>query len=151
MRRKYLAQEGDTEPTTDFERADKYYQKEISLSPNNALVWHNRGLLYRKMAMYTGQKDFYEGEKYYKQAEAFFKRSLHLDPVFDSTYFQLADIAAIHRDFKTARIWLDMYTRGPIDIVNKDYLTQHKNNAKAQQFYKILDEQEKKLNEQNAK
>ncbi len=151
MRKKYLPLEGDTEPMTDFERADKYYQKEISLSPNNALVWHNRGLLYRKMAMYIGRKDFYEGEKYYKQAEAFFKRSLHLDPVFDNTYFQLADIATIHRDFKTARIWLDMYMKGPSDVVNEDYLAQHKNNVNAQQFYKILDEQEKKLNEQNAK
>lgn len=151
MRKKYLPLEGDTEPMTDFERADKYYEKETSLSPNNALVWHNRGLLYRKMAMYIGRKDFVDGEKYYKQAEAYFKRSLHLDPVFDNTYFQLADIAAVHRDFKTAKIWLNMYMKGPSDIVNEDYLAQHKNNTKAQKIYKILDEEEKKLNEQNAK
>ncbi|MBO4707321.1 MAG: O-antigen ligase family protein [Elusimicrobiaceae bacterium] len=151
MRRKYLQQEGDTDPMTDFERADKYYNKEISLSPNNALVWHNRGLLYKKMAAYVGQKDFYEGEKYYKQSEAYFKRSLHLDPVYDNTYFQLADIAAKHRDFKTARIWLNMYMRGPEDIVNEEYLAQHKNNATAQKFDKIFEEEEKKLNEQNAK
>ncbi len=151
MRKKFLPQEGDTEPMNDFERADKYYQKEISLSPNNALVWHNRGLLYRKMAAHVGQKDFYEGEKYYKQAEDYFKRSLHLDPVFDNTYFQLADIAARHRDFKTAKIWLNMYMQGPKDIVNEDYLAQHKNNETAKKYYKIFDEEEKKLNEQNAK
>ena len=151
MRKKYLPQEGDTEPMNDFERAEKYYKKEISLSPNSALVWHNRGLLYRKMALYTGQKDFMEGEKYYKQAEAFFKRSLHLDPVYDNTYFQLADIAAVHGDFNTARIWLMLYERGPEGVVNKDYLAQHKNNEKIKQAYKILEEREKKLKEQNAK
>lgn len=151
MRKKFLPLEGDNEPMNDFERADKYYEKETTLSPNNALVWHNRGLLYRKMAAYAAQKDFYEGEKYYKQAEAYFKRSLHLDPVFDNTYFQLADIAAVHGDFNTARIWLDMYLQGPKDIVNEDYLAQHKNNIKAKQFYKIFEEEEKKLKEQNAK
>ena len=151
MRRKYLPLEGDTEPMNDFERADKYYEKETTLSPNNALVWHNRGLLYKKMAVYAGQKDFMEGEKYYKQAEAYFKRSLYLDPVYDNTYFQLADIAATHRDFKTAKIWLGMYMQGPSDVVNEDYLAQHKNNATAQKVYKVFDEEEKKLNEQNAK
>ncbi len=151
MRRKFLPLEGDTEPMNDFERADKYYQKEISLSPNNALVWHNRGLLYRKMAAYIGPKNFYDGEKYYKQAETFFKHSLHLDPVFDNTYFQLADIAAMHRDFKTAKVWLNMYMQGPQDVVNKDYLAQHKNNETAKKYYKIFDEEERKLNEQNAK
>ena len=150
MRKKYLHQEGDTEPMTDFERAEKYYKKEISLSPNSALVWHNRGLLYRKMAIYTGQKDFMEGEKYYKQAEAFFKRSLHLDPVYDSTYLQLADIAAVHRDFNTAKIWFTLYERGPKDIVNKEYLERHKNNEKMKQAYKILEEREKRFKEQNA-
>ena len=151
MRKKYIPLEGDTEPMTDFERADKYYQQEISLSPNNALIWHNRGLLYRKMAAYTGQKDFFEGEKYYKQAEAFFKRSLHLDPVFDNTYFQLADIATVHGDLRTAKIWLDMYTQGPKDIVNEEYLAQHKNNATAKKFYKMLEEERNKLTAQNAK
>ena len=130
MRKKYLPQEGDTEPMTDFERAEKYYKREISVSPNTALVWHNRGILYRKMAAYTMEKDFMEGEKYYKQSEAFFKRSLHLDPVYDSTYLQLADIASVHGDFKTARIWLYLYEKGPEDIVNEEYLKQHKNNEK---------------------
>lgn len=151
MKRKYLPQEGDTEPMTDFERADKYYEKEVTLSPNNALVWHNRGLLHKKMAIYAGQKSFSEGEKYFKQAEAYFKRSLHLDPVFDNTYFQLADIAAMHKDFKTAKIWLNMYMQGPSDIVNEEYLARHKNNETAKKFYKVFDEEEKKLNEQNAK
>ena len=151
MRKKFLPLEGDTEPMTDFERADKYYQKEISLSPNNALVWHNRGLLYKKMALNVGRKDFVEGEKYYKQAEAYFKRSLHLDPVYDNTYFQLADIAAMHRDFNTAKVWLNLYMKGPNDIVNTAYLAQHKNNTTAKKFYKIFDEEEKKLKEQNAK
>ncbi|MBQ2313151.1 MAG: O-antigen ligase family protein, partial [Elusimicrobiaceae bacterium] len=151
MRKKYLPLEGDTEPMNDFERADKYYEKETTLSPNNALLWHNRGLLHKKMAVYIGQKDFLEGEKYYKQAEAYFKRSLHLDPVFDNTYFQLADIAATHRDFKTAKIWLDMYMKGPEDVVNEDYLALHKNNTTAKKFYKLFDDEEKKINEQNAK
>ena len=150
MRKKFLPLEGDTEPMTDFERADKYYKKEMSLSPNNALLWHNRGLLYRKMAIYTTGKDFNEGEKYFKQAENYFKHSLHLDPVYDATYFQLADIAAAHRDFKTAKIWLNLYMQGPKDIVNKEYIKQHKENKKAQQFYKIIEEEEKKLYGQNA-
>ncbi len=145
MARRYLPLEGDTESITDFERADKYYKKEISLSPNNALVWHNRGLLYKKMALYTSQKNFFEGEKYYKQSEAYFKRSLHLDPVFDNTYFQLADIAASHKDFRTAKIWLSLYIKGPEDIVNQDYLARHKHNRTAQEYYKIFDEEEKKL------
>ena len=151
MRKKYLPQEGDTEPMTDFERAEKYYEREIAVSPNTAMVWHNRGLLYRKMALYTSRKDFAEGEKYYKQAEAFFKKSLYLDPVNDNTYFQLADIAAAHGDFKTAKLWLTLYMKGPEDIVNEEYLRQHKNNLKAKQIYKMFDEQEKKLKEQNAK
>ena len=151
MKKKYLPLEGDTEPMNDFERADKYYQKEISLSPNNAMLWHNRGLLYRKMAMYITGKDFNEGEKYFKQAENHFKHSLHLDPVYDATYFQLADIAAAHRDFNTARIWLNLYIQGPKDTVNEEYLRRHKENKKAQQIYKILEEQEKKLYGQNAK
>lgn len=152
MIKKFLPLEGDTEPMNDFERADKYYMREISkLSPNNALVWHNRGLLYRKMAAYTAQKDFAEGEKYFKLAESFFKHSLYLDPVFDNTYFQLADIAAAHRDFKTAKIWLQLYMQGPRDIENEDYLLRHKQNETAQKYYKIFDEEEKKLNNQNAK
>ncbi len=152
MSKKYLPLEGDTEAMNDFERADKYYKKEISLlSPNNALVWHDRALLYRKMAAYVGQKNFMEGEKYYKKAEEFFKYSLHLDPVFDNTYFQLADIAAVHGDFKTAKLWLSLYMRGPKDIVNEDYLAQHKQNQVAQRYYKIFDEYEKKLKEQDAK
>ena len=152
MTRRFLPMEGDVKPMTDFERADKYYQREISLlSPNNALVWHNRGLLYKKMAAYTGVKDFYEGEKYYKLAEEYFKHSLYLDPVYDNTYFQLADIAAAHRDFKTARIWLQLYMQGPKDIVNEEYLARHKHNETAQKYYKIFDEEEKKLDNQNAK
>lgn len=151
MKKKYLPQEGDTEPMTDFERAEKYYEKEISMSPNTALVWHNRGILYRKMAIYTGKKDFYEGEKYYKQAEALFKRSLHLDPVYDNTYFQLADIAAVHGDFKTAKLWITLYMKGPEDVVNKEYLKRHQDNEKAQKLYKIFDEKEKQLKKQNAR
>ena len=152
MIRRYLPLEGDTEPMTDFERADKYYKREINLlSPNNALVWHSRGLLYKKMAMYVGQKDFNEGEKYFKLSEGYFKHSLRLDPVYDNTYFQLADIAAAHRDFHTAKIWLQLYMQGPTDIINEEYLKQHKQNEKANQYYKIFEEQEKALNNQNAK
>lgn len=151
MSKKYYPEFGDTEPMTDFERADKYYQKEISLSPNNALVWHNRGILYKKMAVYIVNKDFAEGEKYFKQSESFFKRSLHLDPVFDNTYFQLADIAAMHQDFNTAKIWLSFYMEGPKkDIINPDYLKQHKENKTAQEYYKIFTEEVNKLNNQNA-
>lgn len=147
MTKRFLPLEGDTKPMTDFERADKYYEREISLlSPNNALVWHNRGLLYLKMASYVGRNDFNKGEQYYKLAEEYFKHSLYLDPVYDNTYFQLASIAAAHRDFKTAKIWLDLYMRGPKDIVNEEYLAQHKNNETAQKYYKIFDEEEKKLN-----
>ena len=152
MTRRFLPLEGDTKPMTDFERADKYYEREINLlSPNNALIWHSRGLLYKKMAMHVGQKDFLEGERYYKLAEEYFKHSLHLDPVYDNTYFQLADIAAAHRDFNTAKIWLHLYMQGPRDVVNEEYLAQHKHNEKAQQYYKIFDEDEKKLKNQNAK
>ena len=149
MSRRYLPLEGDTEPMTDFERAEKYYLKELSLSPNSAMIWHNRGLLYKKMAVLTVNKNFQEGEKYFKTAENFFKRSLHLDPVFDNTYFQLADIAAMHRDFKTAKIWIYLYTKGPEDIVNEEYLNRHKQNKTAQEYFRIFTEEENKLN--NAK
>ena len=150
MTKKYFPQEGDEKPMNDFERADKYYLHEItSMSPNNALVWHNRGLLYKRMAMYTIQKDFDEGEKYYKQAEEYLKHSLHLDPVYDNTYFQLADIAATHRDFKTAKIWLQLYMKGPQDIVNEEYLARHKQNETAQKYYKIFNEEEAKLYNNN--
>jgi len=140
MSKKYHPEEGDMEPMTDFERADKYYQKEITLSPNSALVWHNRGILYKKMAAYIVNKNFEEGEKYFKQAESFFKRSLHLDPTFDNTYFQLADIAALHQDFYTAKIWLSLYMKGPDDIINEEYLKQHKENKTAQEYFRIFTE-----------
>ena len=76
---------------------------------------------------------------------------MHLDPVFDNTYFQLADIAAMHNDFKTANIWLLFYMKGPEDIVNPDYLKRHKENKTAQEYLKIFTEAANNLNNSNAK
>ena len=127
-------EEGDSADSVynDYERALRQYKKSLSLIPNAPLIHYNLGSLYHDMAKDAGAKqDFKTAAEYYKLAEQSLKKSLLLDPVFDNTYYQLANIALEHNDYRHAANWVQLYIDGPQEVSNPLYIAKHRNDPKA--------------------
>ena len=122
-------QEGDSAGAlyNDYERALRQYKKSVALIPNSALIHYNIGSLYHDMAKeYSAKKDFKTAEEYYKLSEQALKKSLLLDPVFDNAYYQLANIALEHKDYRRAANWVQLYIDGPDEVSNPLYIAKHR-------------------------
>jgi len=78
----------------ELETAAKYYQEATSLSPNNAQLWNEWGLINLAMsdlAQQTG--DAAKADSYRADAQAKLDHSLKLDAQFDQTYLLSAQMA----------------------------------------------------------
>ncbi len=117
------------EVSNDFKRALRDFNKAKSLAPNAALLNYNFGTLYLQYANNT--VNFNEREKFYSLAEKEFKYALLLDPVYDNTYFQLANIELARGSKAKAIFWLEEYFKGPKEVKSQEYLQTHKENKKA--------------------
>lgn len=117
------------EVSNDFKRALRDFNKAKSLAPNIALLDYNLGSLYLKYA--NNITNFDEREKFYSQAQKEFEYALLLDPVYENTYFQLANIELAKGNKQKAIFWLEEYLKGPKEIENQEYLQTHKENAEA--------------------
>ncbi len=127
-------QEGDNADSVynDYERALWRYKKSLSFIPNAPLIHYNLGSLYHDMAKEAAAKqDFKTAEENYKLAQQALKKSLLLDPVFDNTYYQLANIALAHKDYRRAANWVQLYIDGPEEVSNPLYIAKHRNDTKA--------------------
>ena len=133
--KKNLAYAGDPEDGlyNDYERALRAYKRSLSLIPNDTMIHYNLGALYHDMAKYEVQKGNKEkAEHYYKLSEESLKRSLLLDPTYDNAYYQLANIALEHNDYRRAANWVSLYIEGPEEVSNPLYIAKHRNDAVAQ-------------------
>ena len=79
----------------------------------------------------AAKQDFKTAEENYKLAQQALKKSLLLDPVFDNTYYQLANIALAHKDYRRAANWVQLYIDGPEEVSNPLYIAKHRNDTKA--------------------
>ncbi len=134
MSRSYKPEEGDSDflPRNDFERGLASFEDAAKISPNNALLAYHVGALYNAAAVYYMQNG--DGQKamaFFRQAEYNFNKALLTDPVFDSTYYNLANIAMKRNDYQGAAYWLRKYIAGPEGVTNPDYLARHHNDQKA--------------------
>ena len=85
------------------------------------------------MAKYEVQKGNNDkAEHYYKLSEESLKKSLLLDPTYDNAYYQLANIALEHNDYRRAANWVSLYIEGPEEVSNPLYIAKHRNDAVAQ-------------------
>lgn len=117
----------------DYDRALKAYKKSLSLIPNDTMIHYNLGALYHDMAKASARRgNMKEAQKYYNLSEASLKRSLLLDPVYDNAYYQLANIALEHNDYRLAANWVNLYIQGPEEVSNPLYIAKHRNDPKAQ-------------------
>lgn len=128
---------GDTnKPSNDFKRALRDFTKTKKLAPNAALLDYNIASLYLKYA--ATRQDLRERQKLYSQAEELFKRALLLDPVYENTYFQLANIELARANKQKALYWLQSYLQGPREVKNLAYLKTHRENKKAREVFENL-------------
>jgi len=107
MTLRYSPESGDEnqQPSTDFDRAMKYYKKVLSLAPNYVQTHYQLGNLYLKRVMYElkqGNKD--EAKKYEDLALASYDRYENLDPVFEANYLRKAEIYMNRQDFAAAEL-----------------------------------------------
>ena len=133
--KKNLPYAGDPENGlyNDYERALRAYKRSLSLIPNDTMIHYNLGALYHDMAKYEVQKGNNDkAEHYYKLSEKSLKKSLLLDPTYDNAYYQLANIALEHNDYRRAANWVSLYIEGPEEVSNPLYIAKHRNDAVAQ-------------------
>lgn len=117
----------------DYDRALKAYKKSLALIPNDTMIHYNLGSLYHDMAKAAARRgNKKEAQEYYNLAEASLKKSLLLDPVYDNAYYQLANIALEHNDYRLAANWVNLYIQGPEEVSNPLYIAKHRNDPKAQ-------------------
>ena len=118
-----------TEVNNDFKRALRDFSKVKQLAYDMALLDYNIASLYLKYA--DTQTNLNEKEKFYLKAEESLKTALLLDPVYENTYFQLANIELAKGNKTKAIFWIEEYLKGPKEVKNQEYLKKHKENKKA--------------------
>ena len=64
----------------NYDKAISYFNKAIELDPNNAVAYHNRGLVYFKIASYFNTEPFYK-------AISDFSKAIELDPNYVDAYY----------------------------------------------------------------
>ncbi|MBQ4493837.1 MAG: hypothetical protein II972_04490, partial [Elusimicrobiaceae bacterium] len=124
------------ESSDDFKRSLRDFTKVKKLAPNAALLDYNMASLYLKYA--ATKQNLNEREKLYNQSEELFKRALLLDPVYENTYFQLANIELSRGRKQKAIYFIEDYLKGPKEVLNPDYLKTHRENKKANQVLEQL-------------
>lgn len=123
----------------DYERALRAYKRSLSLLPNDTMIHYNLGSLYYDMAKYEAQKgDKAKSEHYYRLSEESLKKSLLLDPTYNNAYYQLANIALEHKDYRRAANWVSLYIEGPEEVSNPLYIAKHRNDAAARSHLKQI-------------
>ena len=64
----------------NYDKAISYFNKAIELDPNNAVAYHNRGLVYFKTGSYYNTEPFYE-------AISDFSKAIEVDPNYVDAYY----------------------------------------------------------------
>ena len=132
----------------DYDRALRDFNSSLSLAPHSALIYYHIGSLQRNTAVKISKQPQYgQDEKLKQQVKGLYadavknlRRALLTDPVYDNTYYQLANAALDTGDFKGAYIWLLKYIKGPDGVVNQQYLARHHNDQKALTHLKFIKE-----------
>ena len=124
-----------TEPSNDFMRALKDFEKTKQLYPNFALLDYSIASLYLK---YADTKEPRQKAELYSKAEEHLKYALLLDPSFDNSYYQLANIELARGNQKKAVFYIKEYLTGPKEVKNPEYLKIHRDNQKANTVLKQL-------------
>ncbi len=123
---------------TDFDRALDDFRFVLKHTPNHALLHQNIGQLYYSLGMKQlqaarqapGQAFFYNqlAQENFDLAKKAFVKALALDPVYDTTYALLANMALMRRDADEAQHWITTYEKGPVGVTEPEFLARHKNN-----------------------
>lgn len=132
----------------DYDRALRDFNSSLSIAPHSALIYYQLGSLQRNTAVkFAKQPHYQEDEALKKQVSGLYgdavknlRLALLTDPVYDNTYYQLANAALDNGDFKTAYMWLLKYINGPRGVVNQEYLARHHNDQKALTYLKYIRE-----------
>ena len=132
----------------DYDRALRDFNPSLSLAPHSALIYYHIGSLQRNTAVKISKQPQYgQDEKLKQQVKGLYadavknlRLALLTDPVYDNTYYQLANAALDTGDFKGAYIWLLKYIKGPEGVVNQEYLARHHSDQKALTHLKFIKE-----------
>ena len=152
LNKRFSPVRGDKEkPSDDYTRALADFALVQKRSPNHALLYHNLGQLYYRMALTrsqaagqarsTAEHTFLsdEARENMRQAKKAFIRSLQSDPVNPETYTYLAQIALLEKNLPQARGWLNLLRNGPTVVTEPEFLQQNQNYPPAQQLQAQID------------
>lgn len=137
---RFSPERGDVKgPSDDYSRALADYEIVQRHAPYHALLHHNRGQLYYKMALTRSDnaqraKSPAEYELFKQealdnmaQAKEAFARSLQTDPVNAETYMYLVQIGLLENNVDEAQAWLDKFRQGPDGVKKQEFLARAKN------------------------
>lgn len=140
LTRRFSAERGDVKaPSDDYSRALADYEIVQRRAPYHALLHHNRGQLYYKMALTRSDNaqraknpaeyEFFKQEALDNMAHAkeAFERSLQTDPVNAETYMYLVQIGLLENNVDEAQAWLDKFRQGPDGVKEQEFLARAKN------------------------
>lgn len=127
-----------TNPSDDYTRALQDFAFVARHSPNHALLHHNQGQLYYKMAL-TRSDEAAQAKSpleynHFKQealhnmelAKQSFERSLQSDPVNPDTYMYLVQIALLENEVEAAQNWLNRFWQGPQGVTEEEFLQRNR-------------------------
>lgn len=127
---------------TDFDRALEDFRFVLAHNPNHAMLHQNIGQLYYTLGMHQvqaakqvpSQSYFYNqlAQENFDLAKKAFVKALALDPVYETTYALLANMAILRHDLDEAQYWLNSYEKGPAGVTEPDFLAKHRNNPQIQ-------------------
>lgn len=134
----------------DYERVLRDLDKVKKRAPNNSLLYQAYGEFYYTYAvLYTrlsqGAELAYQRQEYEQKAvenmelaKKSFQRSLLTDPVNEATYVYLASIAMMERNPQAAQEWIDAYRRGPVGVLEAEFLETHQHSVRLAQMEQRL-------------
>ncbi len=127
-----------TTARTDAERALEDFGFVLAHNPNHAMLHQNIGQLYYALGMrhlQTAQQTPAQAYLYqqlaqenFDLAKKAFVKALALDPVYDTTYALLANMALMRHDADEAQHWITAYEKGPAGVTEPEFLARHKDN-----------------------
>ena len=154
-----LPNRGDKKTASDdFSRALADFQIVAKRSPNHALLYHNMGQLYYKMALTRSEMSAHarsleehqqlrqEAIDHMAHAKESFERSLQSNPTNPESYVYLAQIGLLENNVEEAQNWLDKLYKGPDGVTEPEFLQRNRNYIPALQLQAQLNARRAKQN-----
>ncbi|WP_428898405.1 O-antigen ligase [Parelusimicrobium proximum] len=129
------------EMKNNYERVIRDFKHAARLNYNEPLLHFNMAEHYLNYADYLKSINAPAREinEYLAKSAEEAQYYLLLDPVYDQTYFLLAQIEYNRGNFEKSKEYIDAYLRGPAGVENEEYLSKHRTNPRALNVLKQIE------------